>query len=64
MPFGSDEKDKHTIGECVVHDQLLFKDEDFVDDMTKDLLTKLLTKNPEDRLTIGQLKQHAYFDGM
>lgn len=64
MPFGNDTKEKRKIGERVIHDKLVFQDQDAVGEVTKDLLRKLLTKNPEKRPTIQEVKQHAYFSGM
>lgn len=41
-----------------VHEQENSLDNDF-----KDLMTKMLQRDPKDRLTIDQIKQHPWFNG-
>lgn len=63
MPFG-DSDDPATIAYCIKYNPLEFEKGDFLSDNAKSLLIGMLTKDTRARLSMEQVKGHAFFKGM
>jgi serine/threonine protein kinase len=66
MPFGVDANNMDELTRDIAELPLAFTYEDYcrLDVATLDFLESLLMKNPEDRLTLEEIKAHDYFKGM
>lgn len=64
MPFGGDTTGRDNIGFCVINDPLAFKATDEISSVAKDLLHRMLAKDPRARISLDEIKAHAFFDGM
>ncbi|KAI0045754.1 kinase-like protein, partial [Auriscalpium vulgare] len=59
-PLGINKKDKKEFKEAVLKTELVLRSRE-LDVTSRDLLNKLLCKDPESRATIEDIKKHAYF---
>ena len=61
LPFDGDEKEKNndTLFRNIIECNIEFPD--FVSEMAKDLISKLLIVNPNERITIPEIKEHPFY---
>ncbi|KAI0042645.1 kinase-like protein, partial [Auriscalpium vulgare] len=65
MPFAAaDRNNRAALDAAVVHDPLRFESWDHVDPMARDLLSKVLSKNPSERPSVEEMKAHAFFESI
>ncbi|KAJ7240567.1 kinase-like domain-containing protein, partial [Mycena rebaudengoi] len=64
LPFGANANTDAELRASYRDDPILFKDEEGLDDAAKDLISKMLTKDPTARATISEVKQHEYFNAV
>jgi serine/threonine protein kinase len=64
MPFGSNAANRDEMATMIAEDELEFKNEDNIDEVTQDFLRGVLAKDPSDRLTVEEIKAHEYFKEM
>ncbi|KAJ7230930.1 kinase-like domain-containing protein, partial [Mycena rebaudengoi] len=64
LPFGANANTDAELRASYRDDPILFKDEEGLDDAAKDLISKMLTKDPTARATISEVKQHEYFSAV
>ncbi|KAJ6554519.1 kinase-like domain-containing protein, partial [Mycena capillaripes] len=63
LPFGG-EGSPAQLRDTYANDPVEFRQEDGIDEDAKDLIRGMLHKDPRARLTIDQVKAHAYFQGI
>lgn len=64
MPFGNDVIHNSQIPHCVAREELQFQEKDQLDGATIDFLSRMLAKDPKNRLSLKQIKEHSYFRGV
>ncbi|RDB30803.1 Serine/threonine-protein kinase Sgk1 [Hypsizygus marmoreus] len=64
MPFGFKAETPAEIALCVQHEPLMFQADDCVSPVAKDLIRGFLAKDRRERLTLSQMKGHAFFKRM
>jgi serine/threonine protein kinase len=60
MPFSGETEDE--IVDQILKKKLKFKNEKPISSQLKDLITKMLTKDPEKRITMFELQNHPWMD--
>jgi serine/threonine protein kinase len=61
VPFGEEEEDPYIVLRMVTEDDVLFPGFLAENDPCRDLISKLLSKNPNDRNSIDEIKRHKWF---
>ena len=64
MPFGAEFFDEDQVGECVIHQPLVFKESDYISGSAKALIQGMLQKDPRNRLSLEDVKVHPFFATM
>ncbi|KAJ7282632.1 kinase-like domain-containing protein [Mycena rebaudengoi] len=64
LPFGDRADTSAELRACYRDDPILFKDEEGLDEPTKDLISRMLTTDPAARATIPEIMEHQYFDAV
>ncbi|RDB24179.1 Protein kinase C zeta type [Hypsizygus marmoreus] len=66
MPFGHAfaVTERVAIETAVIHEPLKFRQEDNISIEAQDLIRGMLAKDPRDRLSVGEIKQHPWFAGI
>lgn len=61
VPFGEEEEDPYIVLRMVTEDEVLFPSFLTENNPCRDLISKLLSKNPNDRSSIEDIKRHKWF---
>ena len=61
VPFGEEEEDPYIVLRMVTEDDVLFPSFLTENNPCRDLISKLLSKNPNDRSSIEDIKRHKWF---
>ena len=64
MPFGAEFFDEDQVGDCIIHQPLVFKESDRLSDSAKALIQGMLQKDPRNRPSLGDVKAHPFFATM
>jgi serine/threonine protein kinase len=64
MPLSAEFFDEDQVGECVIHQPLVFKESDCISGSAKRLIQGMLEKDPRNRLSLEDVKAHSFFATM